>query len=570
MPQTRSPLAAALPAPCPELPPSEAATARVLAEFEQRLARIEAHLGIAGAGSPHSVTGGAVPPAALQPVDLEAVRPPPDLEFEVGQNWFSLAGILVLTMGIGFVLSLPFAALPAAVPGAVGLGLGAGLLMLAHAWRRSFTLVAGYLRGAAMVLLYIAVLRLLFPAPRAVLDPGGLAGQAALILTLAGFLVLALTRNSAWLATLAFALGFLSALVIGNAGFALPLIMVLAIAGVTVSQRRRWPAFGLALLPMSYTALLLWVIGNPLDGGPLRFATRPLLAPALFPGLVVTYAAAMLFRGDRQSESGTTNTAALLNCALGYAGFVVHTAAAFPKAFAPIHGAASVLFLGLAITFWVHERSRVATFLYAMTGYVALSLAIMKASEMPAVFVWLSLQSLVVVATAIWFRSRFIVVANFVIFAAIVLGYIVVVERENGISVGFGIVALLTARLLNWQKDRLELRTEVMRNVYLGGAFAIFPYALYHLLPLKYVALGWIALALLYYGLNLIVRNPKYRWMAHATLGLTTAYLALAGSGQLEPVHRIVSFLALGTVLLAVSLAFTWARVRRRAAAKPD
>jgi len=43
------------------------------------------------------------------------------------------------------------------------------------------------------------------------------------------------------------------------------------------------------------------------------------------------------------------------------------------------------------------------------------------------VFVWLSVQSVVVVATAIWFRSRLIVVANFAIFLAIVLGYVVLV-----------------------------------------------------------------------------------------------------------------------------------------------
>jgi uncharacterized membrane protein len=213
--------------------------------------------------------------------------------------------------------------------------------------------------------------------------------------------------------------------------------------------------------------------------------------------------------------------------------------------------------LGVAVAFWVREQSRVSTFLYAMTGYLALSMAIIKAAAMPDVFVWLSLQSVVVVATAIWFRSRFIVVANFLIYVSIVLGYIVVAKAETGISIGFGIVALVTARILNWKKDRLELKTELMRNAYLVSAFFVFPYALYHLVPATYVGLAWIGLALAYYGMNLLVRSQKYRWMGHVTLLLTALYLVVVGTSRFEPVYRVLSFLALGTVLLVVSLLFT-------------
>src|SRR5262249_12478788 len=161
--------------------------------------------------------------------------------------------------------------------------------------------------------------------------------------------------------------------------------------------------------------------------------------------------------------------------------YFVHTLAAYRTDFAPLHAAASLVYLGLAIAFWRRHASRVATFFYAMTGYAALSMAILKASAMPQVFVWLSLQSVVVVATAIWFRSRLIVVANFAIYVAIVAGYMVLAGRETGISIGFGIVALTSARILNWQKDRLALKTELMRNVYLACAFLIFPYSLAHL-----------------------------------------------------------------------------------------
>jgi hypothetical protein len=171
----------------------------------------------------------------------------------------------------------------------------------------------------------------------------------------------------------------------------------------------------------------------------------------------------------------------------------------------------------------------------------------------------------VVVATAIWFRSRFIVVANFLIYVAIVLAYMFVAKSESGISLGFGIVALVSARILNWQQGRLELKTGLMRNAYLTGAFIVFPYALYHLAPGRYVGLAWVGLALFYYAMNLIVRNQKFRWMGHATLLLTTVYIAVVGTSRFGPVLRVLSFLVLGTVMLVVSLIFT----RLRSVARP-
>jgi hypothetical protein len=228
----------------------------------------------------------------------------------------------------------------------------------------------------------------------------------------------------------------------------------------------------------------------------------------------------------------------------------------------PANLAASVVLIGLGLLFWVRERSSVATFLYAMTGYLALSLAIIRAADVPQVFIWLSLQSLVVVATAIWFQSRFIVVANFLIYAAIVVAYMALARVETGISLVFGFVAIGTARLLNWKRDRLELKTGLMVNAYLVSALVVFPYALAHLVPAKWVGLAWVGVALFHYAMGLLVRSPKYRWMGHATLLFTAAYMVVIGISRLEPLYRNLSFLVLGTVLLAVSVIFTRLRAR--------
>jgi hypothetical protein len=337
----------------------------------------------------------------------------------------------------------------------------------------------------------------------------------------------------------------------------------------TTGRNCNWPAIEIAAVPVVFGAYLLWALGNPLRGGGAHFVTGPVAAPLCLLALVAILALGPWWRGEEPGETPRAGIAALLNCGLGYGAFLLHTVVAFRGGVALLHAVAFVVFLGLAAGFWLRQGSRVATFFYAMTGYAALTAAIFKASAAPAVFVWLSAQSLVVVATAVWFRSRFIVVANFLIYVAVVLGYVFVVQRETGISLGFGVVALLSARILNWQKDRLELKTALMRNAYLIGAFLVFPYALYHLVSAKYVAIAWVGLAVGYYLLNALIQNQKYRWMGHATLLLTTCYLVVVGTRSFEPVYRVLSFLVLGTALLMVSVVFTRLR-KRRGAIKED
>jgi hypothetical protein len=541
-----------------------------LARLEARLARLEAHLGIARAddstAAVAAVSGqfSAAPPVVV--ADGGVARTEDELEFEVGQNWFAVAGIVALTLGAGFLLSLPFASLPAIVPSLAGYLVVGALFFVARMWRDTFAAVAGYLRGAGMAFLLFSTLRLSFPLSRPVLAIDSLAAHLLLLAVVAANLWLALRRKSPWLMGVALATGGVMVAVVNAHWLAFGGLGLLAIVAVYACVRERWRVLELASVAFVYAAYLAWALGPQFRGVAWHFATAPAVAPVMLLSCAIVLASGWWWRAPAEGEGNWEAVHALLNCALGYGLFLVHTAIAFPAAVATDHALAFAVFLGIAIVFWQRRASRASTFFYAMTGYAALSVAILKASSVPAVFVWLSVQSVVVVATAIWFRSRFIVVANFLIYVGIVLGYIVVAERETGISLGFGVVALVSARILNWQQDRLELKTTLMRNAYLVGAWLVFPYALYHLVPGKYVALAWVGLALGYYALNLLVQNQKYRWMGHATLLLTMCYVIVVGTSRFEPVYRVLSFLVLGTVLLVVSLVFTRLRKRRAVA----
>lgn len=527
------------------------------AALERRIARIEARLGLESESLPESEADAAI-------AEAPAVRAPTgeELEYEVGQNWFALAGVIALAVGAAFLLTLPFASLPRGSPSLAGYAVVAALLGLARFWRESFALIAGYLRGAAMGLLLLATLRLSLPAERALWSLGSVGSQALLLAVVAANFVLALRRRSPWLAGLALVTGCAAALAVDTPGFTVALLGALAAAAVGTSHRYNWPVLGLVAVPLVYATYLLWSLGDPLVSGRIHWVAAPYWVPVVLPAIATILAAGALYRPKDEAEGPVFAITAMLNCALGYGTLFVYSIAICPEAIGWLHAVAFAVFLGVAVLFWVRRQSRAATFFYAMTGYAALTVAILKVAPSPPVFVWLSLQSVVVVATAIWFRSRFIVVANFLIYVGIVLAYMMVTERETGISVGFGLVALVSARILNWQKNRLELKTELMRNAYLASAFVVFPYALYHFVPVRQVGFVWIGLALVYYALHFAMRNQKYRWMGHGTLLLTMCYLAVVGTRQFEPVFRVLSFLALGTVLLVVSLMFT--RARRR------
>jgi uncharacterized membrane protein len=118
-------------------------------------------------------------------------------------------------------------------------------------------------------------------------------------------------------------------------------------------------------------------------------------------------------------------------------------------------------------------------------------------------------------------------------------------------------VALLSARILNWKKDQLELKTEQMRNAYLLTALLIIPYSLYHMIPSGYVAFSWIVVAILYYVFSLILKNVKYRYMSLATFMLTVLYVFVLGITSEETVFKILSFLVLGAALVIISIVYT-------------
>jgi hypothetical protein len=130
-----------------------------------------------------------------------------------------------------------------------------------------------------------------------------------------------------------------------------------------------------------------------------------------------------------------------------------------------------------------------ASAFYALYGFLAMSISLYGLVGLPGVYLLLSVQSLVVVAMALWFRNRLIIVMNSLLFLGILLVYQFSSKPIDSVNFSFALVPLISARIINWQKTRLNIKTDLIRNLYLIEGFLMVMFALYHGLPKQFVTL---------------------------------------------------------------------------------
>ena len=121
---------------------------------------------------------------------------------------------------------------------------------------------------------------------------------------------------------------------------------------------------------------------------------------------------------------------------------------------------------------------------------------------------------------------------------------------------------------MNWQKERLTLRTEMLRNVYVSIAFVLIFYALYRAVPGQYVTVSWTITAVVYFLLSYLLKSIKYRLMAISAMLVTVLYLFLVDLASLDQRFRVAAFLFLGLIAVLVSLYYTRMRNPEKGSAK--
>lgn len=523
-----------------------------LANLKKRITRIESYLDLSDQTS--------VNENLLKPIKKQTEEEKKSLEFEIGQFWFAKVGILVLAIGIAIILTLPFSNFPPFAPSLLGFVIAIILFGLSHLWKESFNLISRYLFGSAFLLLFFSTLRLHYWGDTNFIT-NNFYEFSPLIIIASSLLYISVRKKSTYLFNIGLTLGYISSLVSGDTYLIFLAILVLTTLSSYVKINYKWGKLFYYTIFLTYLTHLIWFINNPfIIGNKIELVTEPYLNIFFLMLYLVIIAVGNIYRKVEFGDDKQKVMSSFFNSFGFILLFAFITATKFSSEITVSFIAATILFLLLAFLFWKKGRDKYSIFFFSILGYIALSISFMNAFEIPEIFIWLSWQSILVVSTAILFRSKIIIVTNFLIYLVIVLGTLTLASSSAISFLNIGIVSLLGARILNSQKDRLDLKTEAMRNAYLAIAFFLLPYSTFLVLPVEYVGFTWLGIALLYYAFSLLLKNNKYRWMAMLTLAITIMYTLILGIIHPDNEMKIISFIAVGAVLIIIS--FVYARIK--------
>jgi hypothetical protein len=485
------------------------------------------------------------------------------LELAIGEFWFAKIGILAFLLGMFFLMTQPLEDYPPLLPVGVGYILGFALISIPGFWLKSFRYISGFLIGGGAALLFLTTLRFHFFGTEPIIS-----SRPLLVFLLLGVSALtiwiAFKRQSVYLIALAELFFIMTTLVTETPLLIFAMLTLISISICQLSKKFNSSNLMIFGIIFTYLAHVLWFVNNPLLGHNIQIITGfqyNLIFLLMY--LLIYGTGSLLIIKDNKLELDELFIT-IINASLGYGSFLLISVLGGFKHLGLIHLAAFIVLMLLAVLFWTRQKSRFGSFIYAMSAYAALSTAIIASNTEPSFFILLCWQSIIVISTALWFRSKFIIVANVLIFAGILISYLLKVSLVGIEGISFGLAALVSARILNWQKERLELTTDFIRLAYLVMAFFILPYVLYKVLPSSFVGLSWAGLALLYYLMSRLLENKKYRMMAVFTLILTVLYLAAFGIASTDITYKIISFLAVSIILLVISVMYSKMRTQTK------
>jgi len=72
----------------------------------------------------------------------------------------------------------------------------------------------------------------------------------------------------------------------------------------------------------------------------------------------------------------------------------------------------------------------------------------------------------------------------------------------------------------------------------------------------SYLTASWSAFALALFSVGIVLRERVYRWLGLAVLGCALGWIIIFDVWKLETIYRILSFMALGIVLLVLGFIY--------------
>jgi hypothetical protein len=528
---------------------------RRLQSIELRLSRLELSLSTADGENSYK------PEELVQPDDLL-----PDsqilseeekgLESKIGRFGLAWIGNIVLLFGIAFLtiylLNLGYRLISVLL----GYTAAASIYVLAEYLKKTNVHLAFMFRMNAQILLFYITLRLHFFSDSPVLTNKTV--SLILLLLLVGYQAyLSIRNNSQAFAALSVVFAILTAMVGDNTHFMLLIVTLTAAGTVYYFFRFRWEPLIIVTIILSYIAYFLWLFGNPFMGHPMEMITRQNFGVIYLFGLGACFSLMTLFRKSDTSTDDFLIGVTIINGILFTLLLVLVTLRFYSTNYVTLFGIITVCCLIYSTVLKSTSDWNFASAFYALYGFMAMSISLYGLFGLPEVYLLLSVQSLIVVSMALWFRNRLMVIMNSLLFLSILAVYLLSSNQIDGANFSFAFVSLISARVINWKRSRVKIETDLIRNLYLIEGFVMVLYALLQAVPKQFVTLSWTMAALLYFLLSFILKNVKYRYMALGTMISTALYLFIVDLARIEIVYRVLALLFLAAISIGISMYYT-------------
>ena len=478
------------------------------------------------------------------------------LESQIGRFGLAWMGNIVLLFGITFLTQYLMNLGHQLLSAILGYIAAAAIYLLSDYIKKTNIHLSFMFMMNAQVLLFYVTLRLHFFTDDPLLS--NMTFSVFLLLLIVALQVyLSIRNNSQAFAALALFFLIAAALMSDSTLFIPPLVIIAAAGSVFYLRRFKWKPLFIITIILAYTCFLVWMIGDPFMGHPVKLITERYLSLLCLLSLGAVYSIVLLFRNEDASSDDYLIGVTLTNGFFFTFLLLFVVVSFFSKDYV-------TLFAGITITCLVysiilHSKSswNFASAFYALYGFMAMSIALYGLVGLPKVYLLLSVQSLLVVSMALWFRNKLIVIMNSLLFMTILAIYLFSSKTSDGVNFSFALVALISARIINWQSSRLKIQTDLIRNFYMIAGFIMVLYALIHAVPGQFVTLSWTMAALVYFLISILLKNVKYRYMALGTMICAAFYLFIVDLAKIEIVYRVLALLFLAAISIGISIYYT-------------
>ncbi len=526
-----------------------------LHSLELRLSRLESALNITDNGSYHrSEEHSQTVDQTLRTDTLNEEEK--GLESQIGRFGLAWLGNIVLLFGITFLAQYLMNLGYRILSFIIGYLASAVIFFLANYIKKTNVHLSFISRMNAQVLLFYITVRLHFFSVSPLI-PDKTISIVSLLLLVAVQVYLSIRNGSQPFAALAVFFAMAAAILGDATNLTLPIVTFTAAGSVYLYYRFKWEPLLIVTIFLSYIVFSLWLFGNPLLGHTMQMITEHHNSVIYLLVLGVSFSIMSLFRKKDSVSDDFLISVIVINGILFTILFLFIVLGFFSAGYVAMFTVITVCSLIYSII--LHSKSdwNFASAFYALYGFMAMSIALYGIFGLPGVYLLLSLQSLLVVSMALWFRNRLIIVMNSLLFLTILVVYLLSSKNIGSVNFCFALIALISARIINWKRSRLQIKTDLIRNLYMVEGFCMMLLALLHTVPKQFVTFSWTMTALLYFLISLLLKNIKYRYMALGTMICSAFYLFIVDLARIEIIYRVLALLFLAAISIGISIYYT-------------